>query len=276
MSDEEALFQGEDNEIQELHTMKRFPAPNQQRNLPGLALVFFGTVLTVPSVIATLSSAAPSTHAVAPSSLMSLSSKPDSQACGKRYLLDFSHSEVTNNNLGSQGPDMHHPEGIVIKNVMPGAAAPVNLKIKVSGDSTYFPGDVSQNGINDGAVQINVKSGSQVDIHAQLVDEHDNPVTLDAFFVSFIDVAAGEIKGGRILGRSQLIMKQYSKVFSTQGVQTLIPDYGIVEFQNTRGSDGEVTFLLNSASEFSARLSVTGGSSFQTFKMVGKTNLVCD
>jgi len=275
--DEQALLEEvRDKENQELLATTSLPRTMQRCHLAGLVLVLIGQMLIAPSVIATLSSLPSRTRSVDHSSLVTLSVEEKSGACVAGKVLEFGHSKVTNNNLAGKGPGVHDTEGIVVENVMPGAAAPVNLKIKVAGDSSYFPADVSQNGINGGALRINVKSGSQVDIRVQFVDANDIPVTLDTFFFSFIDLAAGETQDGKIAGSSQIIMRKYSKVFSTPGVQKLIPDYGVVEFQNVKGNDGKVTFMVEHASEFTARLSVTAGASFRNFNMVGKTSLVCE
>ena len=90
---------------------------------------------------------------------------------GQSISFDFFSSDLAYSNLGGRGPDTFAPSGIRYVNVGSMSAPSgrmVHFDLLVTARSAYTPFDSSSNGLNGRFAQINVASGTSVDLRVRV------------------------------------------------------------------------------------------------------------
>jgi hypothetical protein len=107
--------------------------------------------------------------------------------------LNFASSSVTTNNLGGQGPSKSEPlKALVFSNIATYAGASVDLSVTSTG--TYTPADSTENGLINGHGQINLQSGTSVELTFRLIDSATGtPVSLPEFYFTFLDMDHSDV-----------------------------------------------------------------------------------
>lgn len=123
--------------------------------------------------------------------LAAVTPSPEEFKCdpSKALDLDFTKSSTTgNNNLGGQGPDLSAPKALTLKSIAKTkAGASVDLVVTAKGN--YTPAEGVQNGIKYGRGQINLQSGSFVELVFQFKDSATKAaVTLPEFYFTILDI----------------------------------------------------------------------------------------
>jgi len=105
--------------------------------------------------------------------------------------FNFATSTVEQNNLGGRGPKLTDKEQLEFGGLAKMRDTKIDLVI--SATSAYTPKDTSKNGVHGHYGQINVQTGSFVDLDFTLVSSQSgDPVELDSFFFSIFDVDMGK------------------------------------------------------------------------------------
>jgi len=104
----------------------------------------------------------------------------------KKLNFDFEMAEVTRNNLGTKGPDFDAPEGIVYKNIAQVGDQPVDLEINAVSEYTVY--NTERNGLNGKYGQINLQTGTEVDLKFKLhIGGTEDVYTADWLYFSIFD-----------------------------------------------------------------------------------------
>jgi len=113
---------------------------------------------------------------------------------GNAIEFDFLHAALVANNLGGKGPKAGEENAIRFAKLARRGDDWVDLEIRVSPGETYNPVKTEKNGFSKEHLygQINVKTGSSVDLTFTLLKSGtDERVTLDDFYLSFLDLDQG-------------------------------------------------------------------------------------
>jgi len=209
--------------------------------------------------------------------------------CAPERLLVLNDANVANNNLGGHGPG-GGDESITIKNVLPHSGRNVDLQIVVdtpptSGwKHTYVPEEVSENGVDLGLGQVNLRSGTEVNLRFRFLDGlTGQSVRVDSFLLSFFDMKTSSGLDGRMQVTAGGVQKYFLSANSMLGVA--MPDYGAFEIQPRKGGtltsaraqdeSRMVSFLFPASTDAALTLSVTQGGAGHTFMFSGASPLTC-
>lgn len=203
--------------------------------------------------------------------------------------ISFDHSQVAYSNLGGAGPDRSSPEGVLFKNVATTNGRSIDMTINAVGDYSEFKPE--RNGKKGPYALINQASRSTATYDFSLTDtESGDPVTLNAFYFSVLDLDEGK----RMKLRESTKVQGYAVSYLTEDTEIKMETEagGAVRFDSSMPGTGKdnpkdpmdlnerqknrvATFLFDSVSSWRITLSIGGGPpSGRNFMFAGKSSVV--
>lgn len=109
--------------------------------------------------------------------------------CASTAAMTLSETEVEKNNLAGKGP-MEGKKEIRIRNVFPHLEERVDMSVRVpqQEESRYIPHDSSKNGVENGFLRINMKSGTNTFINMRFHDSSGGRRMIEAFYMTIADL----------------------------------------------------------------------------------------
>jgi len=220
-----------------------------------------------------------------------LAAEAGTDVCAVENRLHFSLNRQTANNLGGMGPNFEDKPVIMFKNVFPKSGRKINLII--ANKSEYIPHNSSRNGAFHKLNQINLKSGTSVDLVFKFIEkvggEYDEAETPD-FAFSVLDLDHGSLKGAKEIVRVKgaaysnvtddtecRLIGESAYEASEEGTIADNPrnPFWLTDLQKRRS----VSFTFKNVAKFRVTLEVTDPvpekDTGRNFLLAGATNVIC-